>query len=209
MLPALQQAFPGLSFSFEGSQRQRQESFQSLLTALSISLFGIYALLAIKLRSYIQPLIIMSVIPIGAIGAIVGHLLLGVPLSFLSFFGIIALSGIVINDSLILLDMINRLRDQALPLTRAIMEAARQRFRPIIFTSLTTCVGLIPIILEKSTQAQFLIPMAISLAAGVIFATFITLFMIPALYVIHPRLNVSDAKNRIKPTRRGQEEGHV
>ena len=197
VLPDLMREFPGLSFGFEGAQRERQQSFNSLLSAMAISVLSIFALLAIQLRSYSQPLIIMSVIPIGLVGAILGHLLLGFPVSFLSFFGIVALSGVVINDSLILMDMINRLhREEGMALRQAIINGAKRRFRPIVFTSLTTCIGLAPIIAEKSTQAQFLIPMAISLAAGVLFATLITLFLVPALYLIRAQLsNLMSAKS--------------
>jgi multidrug efflux pump subunit AcrB len=153
-----------------------------------VALLGIFALLAVQLRSYAQALIIMSVIPIAFVGAVIGHKLLGFTVSFFSFFGIVALSGVVVNDSLILLDMINRLRGQGKELIDAVLAAGRRRFRPILFTTLTTCAGLAPIILEKSLQAQFLIPMAISLAAGVAFATLITLVLVPSLYVIHARI---------------------
>ncbi len=184
ILPKLKSEFPGLSYSFEGAQKARKDSFGSLLRALVIAVLGIFVLLAVQLRSYTQPLIIMSVIPIGIIGAVIGHVLLGFPISFFSFFGIVALTGVVINDSLILMDMINRLRNQGEELADAILKAGQRRFRPIMFTTLTTCAGLAPIILEKSLQAQFLIPMAISLAAGVVFATMITLVLVPSLYVI-------------------------
>jgi len=184
ILPKLKSEFPGLSYSFEGAQKARKDSFGSLLRALIIAILGIFVLLAVQLRSYTQPLIIMSVIPIGIIGAVIGHVLLGFPISFFSFFGIVALSGVVINDSLILMDMINRLRNQGEEPLDAILKAGRRRFRPIMFTTLTTCAGLAPIILEKSLQAQFLIPMAISLAASVVFATMITLVLVPSLYVI-------------------------
>ncbi len=191
ILPSMAVDIPGLSFDFEGAEKERKESFGSLLKALSVAMLGIFALLAVQLRSYTQPIIIMSVIPLGFVGAVLGHQLLGYTVSFFSFFGIVALSGVVINDSLILMDMINRLRNQGKELIDAVMEASQRRFRPIMFTTLTTCAGLAPIILEKSLQAQFLIPMAISLAAGVAFATMITLLLIPSLYVI--RANIFDS----------------
>jgi multidrug efflux pump subunit AcrB len=188
VLPALAAEIPGLGFDFEGAEKERKDSFASLLSALAVALLGIFALLAVQLRSYAQALIIMSVIPIAFVGAVIGHKLLGFTVSFFSFFGIVALSGVVVNDSLILLDMINRLRGQGKELIDAVLAAGRRRFRPILFTTLTTCAGLAPIILEKSLQAQFLIPMAISLAAGVAFATLITLVLVPSLYVIHARI---------------------
>ena len=143
-----------------------------------------YALLAIPLRSYGQPLIIMSAIPFGIVGALLGHGLLGYNLSILSIFGIVALSGVVVNNSLLLIDRINRNRERGLAALEAVNEAGRRRFRPIILTSLTTFSGLFPMILETSVQAQFLIPMAISLGFGVLFSTFVTLLLVPTLYVI-------------------------
>ena len=148
------------------------------------ALFMIYALMAIPLRSYSQPLIIMSVIPFGTIGALVGHWILGIEVSMMSFFGIIALAGVVVNDSLILVDFVNRERKLGVPLIQAVNDAARKRFRAILLTSLTTFFGLIPIVLETSLQARIVIPMAASLAFGILFATVITLFLIPSLYLI-------------------------
>ena len=190
VLPKIKSKYPALSYNFEGAQKEQKDSFGSLLGALAIALLGIFALLATQLRSYTQPLIIMSVIPIGFIGAVIGHVLLGYQVSFFSFFGIVALSGVVINDSLILMDMINRLRDQGEEVMEAILSACKKRFRPIMFTTLTTCAGLSPIIVEKSLQAQFLIPMAISLASGVVFATMITLVLVPSLYLIRHQLEM-------------------
>jgi multidrug efflux pump subunit AcrB len=141
--------------------------------------------MAIPLKSYSQPLLIMSVIPFGAIGALAGHLLLGLPVSMLSFFGIIALAGVVVNDSLILVDFVNRGMNEGRARLDAVMRAAKSRFRAISLTSLTTFLGLAPIVLfEKSLQAQIVIPMATSLAFGILFATVITLFLIPCLYLI-------------------------
>jgi multidrug efflux pump subunit AcrB len=148
------------------------------------ALFLIYALMAIPLKSYSQPLIIMAVIPFGTIGALVGHWVLGLQVSMMSFFGIIALAGVVVNDSLILVDFVNKERAQGVPLIQAVMDAASKRFRAIVLTSLTTFFGLIPIVLETSLQAQIVIPMAASLAFGILFATVITLFLIPSLYLI-------------------------
>ena len=141
--------------------------------------------MAIPLKSYAQPLIIMSVIPFGMIGALLGHLILGLPVSMTSYFGIIALAGVVVNDSLILVDFVNRERDAGTPIDQAVKHAAKTRFRAILLTSLTTFLGLAPIaIFETSLQAQLVVPMAASLAFGILFATVITLFLIPALYLI-------------------------
>jgi multidrug efflux pump subunit AcrB len=155
-----------------------------MMRAFLIALIMIFGLLAIPFRSYLQPLIVMSAIPFGLIGALFGHMLLGMDLTMLSIFGIIALTGVVVNDSLVMVDFINRSYRGGMPLDQALREAGQARFRPIILTSLTTFVGLSPLLLEKSIQAQFLIPMAISLAFGVLFATGITLLLVPTLYRI-------------------------
>lgn len=199
VIPAIQRDFPGLFYSFEGKEKERRASMTSLGTGLGIALLAIFSLLAVQLRSYSQPLIIMAVIPLGFVGASIGHLLLGYPISFFSMFGLVALAGVVINDSLILLDMINRLRAQGYSINDAIIGAGQRRFRPIMFTTLTTCAGLGPIILEQSLQAQFLIPMAISLAFGVAFATLITLVIVPSLVKISDHLNTvnSQLKNNM------------
>jgi multidrug efflux pump subunit AcrB len=176
--------YPGLSYNLEGEAKESRESFESMKTGFILALFGIYALLAIPFRSYSQPFLIMAAIPFGMIGAIAGHLLMGFNLSILSMFGMIALAGVVVNDSLLLIDYTNRQRREGDELFQAIVESCRRRFRPILLTSLTTFFGLTPMILETSVQAQFLIPMAISLAFGVLFATGITLLLIPALYTV-------------------------
>ena len=144
-----------------------------------------YGLLAIPFRSYLQPLIIMSAIPFGFTGAVIGHLIMGMNLAVLSVIGIVALSGVVVNDSLVMVDFINRYRrEDDKTVLDAAMAAGPRRFRPILLTSVTTFVGLFPLIIEKSVQAKFLVPMAISLAFGVLFATFITLLLVPTSYVI-------------------------
>jgi len=183
-LPALVHDVPGLKYSFEGAEKERIDSLKSLLKALAISVIGIYALIAGLLRSYMQPLIIISVIPFGVVGAVLGHALLGFDLSFFSMFGVVALSGVVINDSLVLMDMVNRLRAEGASPIDAIITGGQRRFRAILFTTLTTCVGLAPMVMEKSMQAQFLIPMAISLMGGVAFATLITLVLVPSICII-------------------------
>jgi multidrug efflux pump subunit AcrB len=184
-LPEILSQYPGVRYRQSGAGQAQQEVSRDLVRGAAFALFMIYALMAIPLRSYAQPLIIMSVIPFGAIGALVGHWIVDIPVSMMSFFGIIALAGVVVNDSLILVDFVNRERKSGVPLQQAVVDAARQRFRAIILTSMTTFLGLAPItIFEKSLQAQIVIPMAASLAFGILFATVITLFLIPALYMI-------------------------
>jgi len=183
-IPALSARYPGLSFSYEGRMADRTESIQSLIRGLLIALIIIYAMLAIPLNSYIQPLIIMLAIPFGLVGAVIGHLIMGYSLSVLSLFGIVALSGVVVNDSLVLIDFANRRRKKGSIAVEAIQDAAIQRFRPIMLTTLTTFGGLAPMIFETSRQARFLIPMAISLGYGIVFATVITLVIVPSVYLI-------------------------
>ncbi|MGR3318310.1 MAG: efflux RND transporter permease subunit [Candidatus Anammoxibacter sp.] len=183
-LDELVQSYSGVSYSFEGEAKEQRKSFGGLFSGLLYVLLGIYVLLAIPFKSYFQPLIVMSIIPFGVIGAILGHLIAGISLSILSLFGMLALSGIVVNDSLVLVDYVNKQIRAGMPLLEAIKTSGTARFRPILLTSLTTFVGLMPLIFEKSTQAQFLIPMAVSLAYGILFATFITLYLIPINYLI-------------------------
>src|SRR5690606_21613818 len=175
---------PTVGFELEGASQDEAEATSSLAIGFMLALFAIYALMAIPLKSYSQPLIIMSVIPFGMIGAVVGHWILGMPISILSLFGIIALAGVVVNDSLVMVDYVNRSREAGESLRKAVSEAGVVRFRAIILTSLTTFFGLIPIVLEKSLQAKMVIPMAISLAFGILFATVITLLLVPCLYLI-------------------------
>jgi multidrug efflux pump subunit AcrB len=182
-LPQLRQEYPGLKFSFVGEKKEQEESDSGLARVGGICLFLIYALLAIPFRSYLQPFLIMSVIPFGLIGATLGHYLFGLPLSQLSHFGLVALTGVVINDSLVLVHYVNE-RTKETFLLDAVKTAGMARFRPILLTSLTTFVGLMPILFEKSLQAQFLKPMAIAIGFGVMFATFITLLMVPCLYLV-------------------------
>ena len=183
-LPEVLAGYPGVRHRLSGSSQSQQEVQADLVKGTMFALFLIYALMAIPLRSYTQPLIIMSVIPFGTIGALFGHLILGIQVSMMSFFGIIALAGVVVNDSLILVDFVNKERAMGVPLLNAVRDAASKRFRAILLTSLTTFFGLVPIILETSIQAQLVIPMATSLAFGILFATVITLFLIPSLYII-------------------------
>ena len=192
VLPDLMLEFPGLQWRFAGEQRERNESLGSLVPNFTIAMMAIYALLAVQFRSYSQPAIVMSAIPFGIVGAAIGHLVMGFNLSILSLFGIVALSGVVVNDSLIMIDLINRERGSGIELTQVLRDCATRRFRPIMLTTLTTFCGLLPMITERSLQARFLVPMAISLAFGVIFATCITLVLVPSLYMI-----LEDLKSRI------------
>jgi multidrug efflux pump subunit AcrB len=202
-LPRLQAEFPGLGYSFEGRQADRRKSMSSLFRGMGIVLMVIFAMLAVPLNSYIQPIIIMAAIPFGIVGAVIGHLIMGYSLSVISMFGVLALTGVVINDSLVLIDMTNRLRRNGDRPYAAILQAAQLRFRPIILTTVTTFGGLTPMIFETSRQARFLIPMAISLGFGVLFATLITLCLVPSIYLIledlktvWQRLSGSDGKPR-------------
>jgi multidrug efflux pump subunit AcrB len=160
------------------------ESLDELYRTFPIAMMVIFALLAIPLKSYAQPLIIMSVIPFGAIGAIFGHFIMGADLVFFSLLGIIALSGVVVNASLVLVLSINRLRDEGVGMVDAVSEAGMMRFRPIVLTSVTTFIGLVPLMATANPATFFIIPMAISLSFGVLFATMITLFLVPSLYLI-------------------------
>ncbi len=193
LFPKLMQRYPGLTFGFEGRQADQQESMAALGKGMGIALLMVYVLLAVIFRSYFQPAIIMTAIPFGIVGAVLGHLLMGYPLSLVSFFGIVALSGVVVNDSLVLIDLANRKRlHDGHTAYAAIINAAVARFRPILLTTLTTFFGLLPMIFETSRQARFLIPMAISLGFGILFATAITLVLVPAFYLIQ-----EDVKNLI------------
>ena len=193
ILPALMKKYNGLSYSFEGRQADQRESVGGLVAGLYAALLLIYVLLAVPFKSYGQPLIIMVSIPFGIVGAIIGHLILGYSLSLMSLFGVVALSGVVVNDSLVLIDYANQKRRDGANMHDAMLSAGIQRFRPIILTTLTTFGGLTPMILETSRQAKFLIPMAISLGFGILFATGITLILIPSLTMI-----LEDASNLFK-----------
>ena len=183
-LRALLEQYQGLSYALEGETREEQDTVNELAVALGGGLLAIYGLLAVAFRSYVQPLIIMSAIPFGVVGALVGHVPFGLSISLLSLFGIVAMAGVVVNDSLVLLDCTNQLRAAGRGAFGAAAEAARRRFRPVVITSLTTFCGLMPIALEQSEPAQFLIPLAVSLAFGVLASTPITLVLVPSLYLI-------------------------
>lgn len=184
VLPELQRRFPGLSYGYKGRQENRRESLQGLFQGFIFALVSIYFLLAIPFRSYIQPTIVMTAIPFGVVGAVIGHLIMGYNLSLMSMMGIVALSGIVVNDSLVLVDFANKRRNEGMEAAAAVRAAGLRRFRPVLLTTLTTFCGLAPMIFETSRQARFLIPMALSLGFGILFATVITLALVPCLYLI-------------------------
>ncbi|TMP72829.1 acriflavine resistance protein B [Pseudoalteromonas sp. S1609] len=186
-LDELMQQYPGVDYKLEGEAKEQRESFGSLAWALVFVFFIIYALLAIPFKSYMQPIIVMSVIPFGMIGAVVGHWIMGMDLTIMSLLGMLALIGVVVNDSLVLVDFINKKRSEGGDLIEAVKLAGASRFRPVMLTSLTTFIGLMPLLFEKATQAQFLIPMAVSLGFGIIFATFITLLLVPVNYMLMER----------------------
>jgi multidrug efflux pump subunit AcrB len=175
---------PGVRWSFEGEQAEQREFLIAQLIGMGASLFVIYVLLAVPLGSYLQPFIIMSAIPFGFVGAAWGHVFLGFPLTMYSVIGLVALAGVVVNASLVLVDYVNQLVAKGKALEQAVVEAGMARFRAILLTSLTTFAGLTPLMLETSLQAKFMIPMAISIAFGVIFSSFVTLFLVPCSYLV-------------------------
>jgi multidrug efflux pump subunit AcrB len=183
-LPALLANFERMRYSFEGQHHETQRSVKSLYRGFILAMLLVYGILAAVFRSYLQPLIVMSIIPFGLIGAVLGHLVMGHDITMMSLFGLVALSGVVVNDALVLIDVINRNREQGSSIMQAVVSAGQARFRAIFLTSITTVAGLLPILAEKSFQAQFLIPMAISISFGLMGATFLTLFLVPALYLL-------------------------
>ena len=183
VMPRLVARHPGLSWGFEGDQKKKTDLLLSLAGGFAIALFAIYALMAIPLKSYLQPLLIMTAIPFGIVGAIGGHMLTGYDLSILSMFGVVALAGVVVNDNIVLVDWVNQRRAHHDSLLDAVRTAGAARLRPILLTSLTTFGGLTPLLLEKSVQARFLVPMAVSLGFGVMFANLVSLVLVPSLYL--------------------------
>ena len=179
--------YPGISLQIDGAQKDQTEFESGFLQMMALALLVIYALLAIEFRSYWQPMIILSAVPFGIAGAIVGHILFGKEISMPSMMGVLAAAGVVVNDNLVLIDRINQLVKEGWRVYDAVVQGARDRFRPIVLTSLTTFFGLMPILFEKSAQAQFLIPMVISLAFGVLLATFVTLLLVPTIYLFGDR----------------------
>ncbi len=183
-LPDLMVRYPGVSYAFEGDEADFAESMEGLSKGFGVILFVMYGMLAIPLKSYWKPVIILSAIPFGMVGAIWGHAILGMEVSFLSMCGMVALAGVVVNDALVMVAFINKNALRRASLKNAVRQAGEARFRAILLTSLTTAAGVTPLILEESLQAQFLIPMAVALAAGVLFATAVTLVLVPALYLV-------------------------
>jgi multidrug efflux pump subunit AcrB len=184
VLPEVLADHPRVRFSFEGQSSEQRETMGGLVAGFAMAMVFIYALLAIPLRSYAQPLIIMTAIPFGLVGAIWGHVVMGLNLTIMSMFGVVALAGVVVNDSLVMVDFINRYRERSDSIVEAVRGAGTQRFRPILLTSLTTFLGLTPLMLEQSMQARFLIPMAVALAFGVVVSTVISLMIVPCSYLI-------------------------
>jgi len=199
VLARLQADYPGLTYDLEGQMRERRESMSSMRWGFLAALGVIFVLLAIPFRSYAQPLLVMSAIPFGIVGAVGGHLLMGFDMSLLSMMGVVALTGVVVNDSLVLIDFINRNRKQGMSVYDAVLAGGQRRFRPIVLTTATTFLALAPMLAEPSVQAKFLVPMAVSLAFGVLFATQITLVLIPALYMILEDAKAAWAWLRGKP----------
>ncbi|MEL7237229.1 MAG: efflux RND transporter permease subunit, partial [Planctomycetota bacterium] len=197
VLPQLRRDFPGLTWTFVGSNAEMRKATGSLYNSFALAMLIIYALLAIAFRDYLQPLIVLVAIPFGIVGAVIGHIILGYDLSLISLMGVIALSGVVVNDALIMIDYANRQRLRSTPFD-AILAAGVRRFRPIFLTTATTFCGLTPVIFEDSMQAQYIVPMAISLGFGIVFATAIILLLVPCLYLILD--DVINIARRLVPT---------
>ena len=187
-MPELRDKYPGIHVRWGGQQEQRVESMTGLFKGFAIALVCIFALLTLEFRTYLQPLIILSVIPFAVVGAVAGHWLMGIPISFFSVLGMVALTGVVVNDSIVLIDFMNHRVRAGMPVNEAIIEAGRRRFRPVMLTSVTTIAALLPILTERSFQAQIVIPMATSLAFGLLFATLLVLVQVPTLYMLYCRV---------------------
>lgn len=198
VLAELPERYSGLTWSIEGGMKDQQRVMKELGVGFVVAMFAMYALMAIAFNSYIQPLLIAMAIPFGFVGAVAGHAVMGETVSIISFLGLVALAGVVVNDNLVLIDAINRLTQRGVPIREAVRTAAQTRFRAILLTSLTTFLGLTPMMMETSMQARFIIPMAVALAFGVAFATFITLTLMPALYLM-----IEDAKYLLRLTPKG------
>lgn len=183
-LPTAQERYPDLTFAFEGDQAEQMESFASLRVTFPLAILGIFLIIATLFRSYIQPILILITVPFGIIGAVAGHILLGYSLTMMSAFGIVALAGVVVNDAIVLIEAVNQRLADGMRFATAVVEGGCRRFRAIFLTTVTTVGGLTPLIMERSFQAQFLIPMAITIAAGVVFASILTLVVLPCLFYI-------------------------
>ncbi|MEL7345090.1 MAG: efflux RND transporter permease subunit, partial [Pseudomonadota bacterium] len=189
LLPPLLEANPGLNAGFGGEQETQGDAQAALGQALAIAMFVIFALLALVFRSFVQPLVVMVAIPLGLIGAVAGHYLLEIPLGLLSIFGIIGLAGVVINNSLVMIDLYNEYLAKGYDVSDAVVEGTKDRFRPILLTSVTTFLGVYPLIMETSLQAQFLIPLAVSIGYGVLIGTVVIIFAIPAVFIVIHRMS--------------------
>ena len=189
VIPELAAAHPGLAVRFGGEAEQQYESFDALNRGFALAILVIYAMLAIPLRSYTKPVLVMAVIPFGLIGAILGHLVLNIPFSSTSVFGFVGLSGVVVNDSLMMIDFISQRLKEGAPVKTAIVEGAKARFRPIMLTSVTTFLAFTPLILERAIHAKFLIPFAASLGFGLLVTTGILMVLVPALTAVYHRAN--------------------
>jgi len=197
VLPRLARDYPGLTTGYEGRQAQLRDALGSLKQGFAAAVVIIFVLLAIPFRSYVQPVVVMLAIPFGVVGAVIGHLIMGYSLSLISMMGIVALAGVVVNDSLVMVDQANRLRAEGAEPGTAIVQAAVRRFRPIFLTTVTTFGGLAPMIFETSRQARFMIPMAISLGYGIVFATAITLVLVPCFYLmVEDAIVLASARHR-------------
>lgn len=199
----LLEQYPAVSVDLEGEQQENEDFLRETLLFLVLSMLGIFAVMAIMFRSYWQPLLVLTAVPFGFMGAIFGHVIVGVGISMFSILGMMACAGVVVNDNVVLIDRVNQLRRAGYSARRAIVEGAIQRFRPIVLTSITTFLGLSPILFEGSVQAQFLKPMVTSLSFGVMFATFVTLIFVPILYMTGENLSYRFTGRHLKPVLEG------
>jgi multidrug efflux pump subunit AcrB len=184
VFPVLRERFPDVYLEFQGELKDTAESISSLKVGFPIALVGIFVIIAAIFRSYLQPLLIMLTVPFGIIGAVIGHVIMGIDLSLMSLFGIVALAGVVVNDAIVLIESYNHHISIGLDVEEALLQAGKRRFRAVFLTTISTVGGLSPIIVEQGLQAQFLIPMALSIAAGVAFATLLTLLLLPSLILV-------------------------
>jgi multidrug efflux pump subunit AcrB len=208
-LPVWQQQYPGLTLNLDGELEEEAAFKSAMLKYMALAMLVIFGLMAVAFRSYWQPFLVLTAIPFGIMGAIFGHAILDWEVSIFSMLGVIACAGVVVNDNLVLIDRVNNLRDQGFELWDALLQGAEDRFRPIILTSVTTFVGLLPIMSETSMQAQFLIPMVTSLAFGVLFATGVTLILVPSLYLIGDDVVLLIARRRGHDVSSARVEGSV
>jgi multidrug efflux pump subunit AcrB len=185
VVPLMEEKFPHVMIRWEGQQEQTVESVRSLMIGFMVALMAVFVVLTVEFRSYFQPLLILAIIPFGLIGAVWGHAIMGLNISLMSMCGIVALTGVVINDSIVLVDFINRRVRAGQPLKEALMDGGRHRFRPVLLTSMTTVAGLFPLLLESSFQAQLLKPMATALTFGLLLGTLLILFLVPTFYMIY------------------------